>query len=268
MNVKKGLDHLRKVDKKMVRVIDEFEAPVFTKEKNYFEALVRAIVYQQLSGKAASTIYGRFKDIYRGNAFPSPKMVLETNHITLRSVGLSNQKSSYIHNIAEAFELSSRNLARATHYIDDKQKRKVEKIETRRTPTTADFEKVARKEPNDIRLQVDLARNYETAQRFEDAKEIYLKLAAQNPFNADAHFHLGSFYARFGQMTKARHAFDEAMDVQPNHRATIEAMATLFGSKEDRNLSDDVLAKSAERDPKGPAQRRQRQMCIRDSVRV
>ncbi len=104
MNVKKGLDHLRKVDKKMVRVIDEFEAPVFTKEKNYFESLVRAIVYQQLSGKAASTIYGRFKDIYRGNAFPSPKMVLETDHITLRSVGLSNQKSSYIHNIAEAFE--------------------------------------------------------------------------------------------------------------------------------------------------------------------
>ncbi|MCS5547122.1 MAG: tetratricopeptide repeat protein, partial [SAR324 cluster bacterium] len=163
-----------------------------------------------------------------------------------------------IYNIAEAFELSSRNLARATHYIDDKQKKKVEKIETRRTPTTADFERAARKEPNDIRLQVDLARNYETAQRFEDAKEIYLKLAAQNPFNADAHFHLGSFYARFGQMTKARHAFDEAMDVQPNHRATIEAMATLFGSKEDRNLSDDVLAKSAERDPKGPAQRMQR----------
>jgi len=163
-----------------------------------------------------------------------------------------------IYNIAEAFELSSRNLARATNYIDDKQKRKVEKIETRRTPTTADLERAARKEPNDIRLQVDLARNYETAQRFEDAKEIYLKLAAQNPFNADAHFHLGSFYARFGQKTKARHAFDEAMDVQPNHRATIEAMATLFGSKEDRNLSDDVLAKSAERDPKGPAQRMQR----------
>ena len=163
-----------------------------------------------------------------------------------------------IYNIAEAFELSSRNLARATNYIDDKQKRKVEKIETRRTPTTADLERAARNEPNDIRLQVDLARNYETAQRFEDAKEIYLKLAAQNPFNADAHFHLGSFYARFGQMTKARHAFDEAMDVQPNHRATIEAMATLFGSKEDRNLSDDVLAKSAERDPKGPAQHMQR----------
>ena len=162
-----------------------------------------------------------------------------------------------IYNIAEAFELSSRNLARATNYLDDTERKKVARVESRRTPTTAELEKAARTEPNDLRLQVDLARNYEAIGRFEDAKEIYLKLAAQNPFNADAHFHLGSFYSRFGQMTKARHSFDEAMEVQPNHRATIEAMATLFGTNENRNLSDDVLAKSAERDPRGPAQRMQ-----------
>jgi len=160
-----------------------------------------------------------------------------------------------IYNIAEAFELSSRNLARATHYLDDTEKKKVARVESRRAPTTADLENAARTEPNDLRLQVDLARNYEASGRFEDTKDIYLKMAGQNPFNADTHFHLGSFYARFGQMTKARHSFDEAMDVQPNHRATIEAMATLFGSKENRNLSNDVLAKSAEKDPNGPAQR-------------
>ncbi len=160
-----------------------------------------------------------------------------------------------IYNIAEAFELSSRNLARATHYLDETDKKKVRRIETRRAPSTNDLENAARTEPNDIRKQVDLARNYEGNGRFEDAKEIYLKLAAQNPFNADVHFHLGSFFSRFGQMTKARHSFDEAMDVQPNHRSTIEAMATLFGTKENRNLSDDILAKSSERDPSGPAQR-------------
>lgn len=162
-----------------------------------------------------------------------------------------------IYNIAEAFELSSRNLARATNYLDDKASKKVERVKMRITPTTSDLEKAARTEPNDFRKQVDLARHYESSSRFEDAKEIYLRLAAQHSYNADAHFHLGSFYARFGQMKKARHSFDEALDVQVNHRATIEAMATLFGSTETRALSDDILAKSAEKDPRGPAQRMQ-----------
>jgi len=160
-----------------------------------------------------------------------------------------------IYNIAEAFELSSRNLARATNHLDDNEKKRVTWVESRRSPTTPELEKAAQTEPNDFRLQVDLARNYEAVGRFEDAKEIYLKLAAQNSFNADSHFHLGSFYSRFGQMTKARHSFDEAMEVQPNHRATIEAMATLFGTTEDKDLSNDILAKSAERDPNGPGQR-------------
>ena len=160
-----------------------------------------------------------------------------------------------IYNIAEAFELSSRNLARATNVLEESNAKKVERIKMRSAPSTDDLERAARIEPNDFRKQVDLARHYEANGRFEEAKEIYLKLAAQHPFNADAHFHLGSFYARFGQLIKARNAFDEAMDVQPNHRATIETMATLFGSVEKQNLSQDILTKSAQRDPTGPGQR-------------
>jgi 3-methyladenine DNA glycosylase/8-oxoguanine DNA glycosylase len=107
MNVKKGLEHLSNVDKKMARVIYEFEEPTFRKETNYFEALVRAIVYQQLSGKAASTIYNRFKELFNGEEFPPPKKVMEKSHEELRSVGFSNQKAMYVHNIAEAFENGS-----------------------------------------------------------------------------------------------------------------------------------------------------------------
>ena len=159
-----------------------------------------------------------------------------------------------IYNIAEAFEMSTRNLARATNILENKQNKKIETIKLQRTPTTNELERAARSEPNDFRKQVDLARNYEAVGRFDDSKEIYLKLAAQNPLNADAHFHLGAYYARFDQMTKARHAFDEALDIQPSHRATIEAMATFFGQKEKRSFSDDILAKSAQKDPAGPAQ--------------
>ncbi|MEC8703712.1 MAG: tetratricopeptide repeat protein [Candidatus Neomarinimicrobiota bacterium] len=159
-----------------------------------------------------------------------------------------------IYNIAEGFEMSTRNLARATSILEEKQSKKVEFVNLQKTPTTSELENAARLEPNDFRKQVDLARNYEANGRVNDSKEIYLKLAAQNPRNADAHFHLGSYYARFDQLTKARHAFDEALDAQPNHRATIEAMATIFGQNEKRTFSDDILAKSAQKDPTGPAQ--------------
>ena len=103
MNIDKGLKHLKQADKKMGRLIAEFEKPEFKKDLNYFEALVRAIVYQQLSGKAAATIYKRFKNLFIKNKYPSPIMVMERSHEELRSVGLSNQKASYIHNIATAF---------------------------------------------------------------------------------------------------------------------------------------------------------------------
>ena len=103
MNIDKGLKHLKQADKKMGRLIAEFEKPEFKKDLNYFEALVRAIVYQQLSGKAAATIYKRFKNLFIKNKYPSPIMVMKRSHEELRSVGLSNQKASYIHNIADAF---------------------------------------------------------------------------------------------------------------------------------------------------------------------
>ena len=162
-----------------------------------------------------------------------------------------------IYNIAEGFELSSRNLAKATSFIDNKTSKKIERATIRLTPSTSDLEKAAKSEPNDFRKQIDLARHYEANGEFEYAKEIYLKMASQHSLNANAHFHLGSFYSRFGQMTKARNSFDEALDVQPNHRATIEMMATLFGDTENLSLSDDILSKSSKKDPNGPARRMQ-----------
>jgi len=104
INIDKGLKHLKQNDRGMRRLIEEFETPVFIKDINYFEALVRSIVYQQLSGKAAATIHKRFKDLFNKGQNLSPSIVLEKSHDELRSVGLSSQKSSYIHNIANAFK--------------------------------------------------------------------------------------------------------------------------------------------------------------------
>lgn len=65
--------------------------------------LIRAIVYQQLSGKAAATIHGRFIDLFP-EAYPHPEPLLELELAALRSVGLSRQKAGYIQNVAEFFQ--------------------------------------------------------------------------------------------------------------------------------------------------------------------
>jgi len=65
-----------------------------------FEMLIRSIVYQQLSGKAAKTIHDRMLSLVRKL---TPKSLLSKTQEELRSVGLSRQKASYLHNVAEAF---------------------------------------------------------------------------------------------------------------------------------------------------------------------
>ncbi len=69
-------------------------------KKPPFEMLVHSIVYQQLSGKAARTILGRLLELV-GDLTPSS--ILSHSEDQLRSVGLSRQKASYLHNVAQAF---------------------------------------------------------------------------------------------------------------------------------------------------------------------
>lgn len=66
---------------------------------SHFLALVRSIVYQQLSGKAAGTIHARFLALYPGGA-PAPADVLATSDAKLRAAGLSRQKIGYLRDLA------------------------------------------------------------------------------------------------------------------------------------------------------------------------
>ena len=65
-----------------------------------FEMLIRSIIFQQLAYKAAKTIHDRFLALV-GKL--TPRKVLSKTLEELRTVGLSRQKASYIHNVAEAF---------------------------------------------------------------------------------------------------------------------------------------------------------------------
>ncbi len=69
--------------------------------KHPYEALVEAVVYQQLTAKAAATIFGRLKALYPDNSFPTPEDLLGTSIEQLREVGLSRSKTASIHDIAQ-----------------------------------------------------------------------------------------------------------------------------------------------------------------------
>jgi len=68
--------------------------------RRYFETLVDAIISQQLSSKASETILNRFKTLYSPARFPKATHILATEHESLRGVGLSGQKISYLRDLA------------------------------------------------------------------------------------------------------------------------------------------------------------------------
>jgi len=70
-------------------------------KKDYFLKLVREIVYQQLSGKAGDTIYSRFELLFPNEKI-TPNNVLKVSPQEIRKAGVSNAKTQYIHNLAEA----------------------------------------------------------------------------------------------------------------------------------------------------------------------
>jgi DNA-3-methyladenine glycosylase II len=67
-----------------------------------YESLVRAVIHQQLSGKAAATILGRFEQRLGAGKFPKPEAVLAASDENLRAAGLSGQKASYLRGVARA----------------------------------------------------------------------------------------------------------------------------------------------------------------------
>ena len=101
MNTRAAVTHLKRVDPRFAAVVRAVGPCRFTTraEGTHFEALARAIVFQQLSGKAAGTIHGRFHDVYGGRA-PEPSELLATADETLRAAGLSRQKIGYLRDLA------------------------------------------------------------------------------------------------------------------------------------------------------------------------
>ncbi len=96
--MRKALAHLKKADPVLRAIIErvgpcrmEYGVPEFC-------SLAEAIVYQQLNGKAAVTIFNRFAAL-AGEPL-TPEGILKLSDVQLRSVGLSKQKSAYLKDLA------------------------------------------------------------------------------------------------------------------------------------------------------------------------
>jgi len=104
----KALAVLREGDPVMARLVDEHGAVVrrdLRRERpgDAYGTLVRAIVGQQLSTKAAATIYGRVLELFEGHT-PAPKQLLKVDPDRLRAAGLSRAKVVYLQDLAQHVE--------------------------------------------------------------------------------------------------------------------------------------------------------------------
>jgi DNA-3-methyladenine glycosylase II len=103
---RKAVAYLKKADPVLGQVIEKLGSfkgwPAST--GTHFDAVCRSIVFQQLSGKAAGTIHGRFQGLYGGRT-PLPAELAATSDEHLRSIGLSRQKSAYLKDLGSRVAL-------------------------------------------------------------------------------------------------------------------------------------------------------------------
>jgi DNA-3-methyladenine glycosylase II len=97
-----ALRHLSRADPVMRALIRRTGPCTITIRKRWspFQSLVRAVVYQQLHGRAAAAIFGRLVALFGASAFPSPEAVLAMSPRRLRGAGLSRAKVKAIKDIA------------------------------------------------------------------------------------------------------------------------------------------------------------------------
>ena len=97
-----ALRHLSKTDPVMRALIRRVGPCAMKVQRRWspFQSLVRAVVYQQLHGRAAAAIFARLVALFDGAGFPSPEQVLAMSPRRMRSAGLSRAKVRAIKDIA------------------------------------------------------------------------------------------------------------------------------------------------------------------------
>jgi DNA-3-methyladenine glycosylase II len=124
--MRKALNHLRKVDPTLAAIIERVGPYRINYDEPAFASLAEAIVYQQLHGKAAATIFNRLTDLA---GLPlTPQGILKLSDEQMRAAGLSKQKSSYLRDLASKTESGEVQFARLPELPDEEVIKELTKI--------------------------------------------------------------------------------------------------------------------------------------------
>jgi DNA-3-methyladenine glycosylase II len=97
--MRKAILHLKKADPVLGSIIERVGPYKIQYREPTFQTLVRSIVYQQLSGKAALTIFNRLVAAAKADPL-TPEAILRLRPTRMRALGLSKQKMTYIRELA------------------------------------------------------------------------------------------------------------------------------------------------------------------------
>lgn len=127
---KKIAEHFKSVDHILYSVIEKIGVPGPTTSQDYFSDLCETIINQQLSDKAAATIFSRFKKLFPSGKI-TPKTLIKLSAEKIRSCGTSNAKVSFLKDLAKkvlAEELRLDELAKLSDDLIMKELTKVKGI--------------------------------------------------------------------------------------------------------------------------------------------
>jgi DNA-3-methyladenine glycosylase II len=113
------MEFLRGSDPVLARIIEQVGPPEMAHRRERFQSLVRAIIFQQLAGRAALAIYERFKKIIGHGRFPTPAQVIAASDEDMRRAGLSRGKMAYIRDLARHVRDGSLNFRRFARMADE-----------------------------------------------------------------------------------------------------------------------------------------------------
>jgi DNA-3-methyladenine glycosylase II len=115
--MRRAVNHLKKSDPVLCAIIERVGPFRMEFGEPEFHSLAEAIVYQQLNGKAAVTIFKRFATL-TGEPV-TPQGILKLTDAQLRSVGLSKQKSSYLKDMAQRAASGELDFSRLAEMTDE-----------------------------------------------------------------------------------------------------------------------------------------------------
>jgi DNA-3-methyladenine glycosylase II len=115
--MRKAITHLKKADPVLRDIIERVGAYRIEFGEPVFGSLAEAIVYQQLNGKAAFTIFNRFAALV-GEPLTA-EGILKLTDAQMRSAGLSKQKTSYLRDLAERTDRGELNFANLANLTDE-----------------------------------------------------------------------------------------------------------------------------------------------------